>query len=369
MTGVTQVAVNPLKQAIQFGQSIWYDGLVPPKTFREMIVRDGLRGATTNPTIFEKAIASGEYDAKLRDWFSDHRDEEIYEKIAVKAVQQVADEFRPLYNEIGGGDGYVSIEVSPFLAYETEATIREAMKLWLLTARPNVMIKIPATAQGIPAIEQVISEGINVNVTLIFSVNRYREVMNAYLSGLEKRVAAGKPVNTIASVASFFVSRVDSAVDKVLDEKGGFSSLKGQIAIANSRHAYAEFEKIFSSERFTKLRAKGAKIQRPLWASTGTKNPAYSDVLYVEQLMGPDTVDTIPPATMDAFRDHGKPASRLKNNMPKAMEALSELARAGINLEKVTEDLEKQGVELFNDSYRKILKSIGDKRNASKSKK
>jgi transaldolase len=198
--------------------------------------------------------------------------------------------------------------VSPFLAYKTEETVREAIKLWQLAARPNVMIKIPATAQGIPAIERVIAEGINVNVTLIFSVKRYREVMNAYLSGLEKRAAAGKPIASIASVASFFVSRVDSAIDKTLEDKNVLPALKGKIAIANSRVAYAEFEKTFSSDRFAKLREKGGKIQRPLWASTGTKNPAYSDVLYVEALMGPDTVDTIPPATMDAFRDHGKPA-------------------------------------------------------------
>lgn len=360
---------NPLKQALKYGQSIWYDGLISKEEFFKMIEEDGLRGATTNPTIFEKALSAGNYDKELKKLSGTYTEEEIYKTLAVEAVQQIVDVFLPVYQEANGRDGFVSIEVSPLLAYDTEKTIQEARELWRLVNRPNVMIKIPATKQGIPAIQTVISEGIHVNVTLIFSVERYREVMEAYISGLEKRSDAGHPVSGVASVASFFVSRVDTAVDKLLEEKGdkpqkgGLSpfSLQGKIAIANSKVAYAEFEKVFSGARFEKLRSKGAQAQRALWASTGTKNSAYSDVIYVEALMGDHTVNTIPPATMAAFRDHGTSGSRLNEGLEEALQNLERLAALGIDLKQVTEDLEKVGVQLFADSYNKIIQLIREK--------
>ena len=332
-----------------------------------MIEEDGLRGATTNPTIFERALSAGVYDRELKKLAAACTEEEIYKTLAVEAVQQIADVFLQVFQETKGCDGFVSIEVSPLLAYDTAGTIREARELWRLVNRPNVMIKIPATKEGISAIQSVISEGINVNVTLIFSVTRYREVMEAYIGGLERRVDGGHPVDRVASVASFFVSRVDTAVDKLLVGAGSprpgaeTAPLQGKIAVANSKAAYAEFEKVFSGVRFGKLRSKGAQAQRPLWASTGTKNPNYSDVIYVEALMGADTVNTIPPPTMTAFRDHGVSGSRIAKGMKAALEDLEKLAHAGVELDQVTEDLEKAGVQLFADSYNKIIELIRKK--------
>ena len=361
---------NPLKEALKEGQSIWYDGLISREEFERMIREDGLRGATTNPVIFEKAIASGQVDHLMKG--SDLSDDEIYKTIAVDAVQQVADVFLPVYKQTAGHDGFVSLEVSPLLAYDTVATIREAMELYKRVDRKNIMIKIPATAAGIPAIQKVISEGINVNVTLIFSVARYREVMDAYLAGLEERDTNGKPLTGVASVASFFVSRVDTAVDKMLEQKisatsdqaqqGLFRQLSGKVAIANSKVAYAEFEETFTQDRFYALKGAGAQLQRPLWASTGTKNPVFRDVLYVESLIGPNTVDTIPPATLDAFRDHGVVSETLTEGLEEARKILEKLAFAGVALSVVTEDLEKAGVELFKEAYLKIIQRIQEKR-------
>lgn len=359
MSQTTQTKQNPLKQILNYGQSIWYDGLLSPKEFERMIREDGIRGATTNPTIFEKALSSGDYDAKIRE-LSSFKEDEIFKTIAIEAVQKVTDVFLPVFEETKGLDGYVSIEVSPLLAYNTVGTIEEAKDIFRRVNRRNVMVKIPATAEGLPAIKAAIADGISVNITLIFSVERYRAVMNAYLTGLEERLAQGKPLAQIASVASFFVSRLDTALDPVLAEKN--KSLAGEVAIANSKAAYLEFEKIFSSERFQKLKAKGAQIQRPLWASTGTKNPNYRDVLYVERLVGPQTVNTAPPATLDAFRDHGVPGPRLKEGIENAPQLLASLKTLGIDLNEVTQKLEDAGVASFADSYNKIIRLIQSKR-------
>lgn len=361
MTEVATMKSNPLKQVLNYGQSIWYDGLVSLAEFKKMIEEDGIRGATTNPTIFEKALSGQEYDAEIARLSRSSSAEEIYRQLSVKAVQEVADVFLPVFQETSGGDGFVSLEVSPLLAHDTAATIEEARHLHKAVGRPNIMIKVPATPEGIPAIQTLISEGISVNVTLIFSIERYREVMEAYVSGLEKRLAAGNDVSRVASVASFFVSRVDSSVDKQLEEKG-LRALTGKAGIANSKAAYDAFEKVFDGLRFAKVKTRGAQIQRPLWASTGTKNPTYSDVLYVEALMGPRTVDTIPPATLVAFRDHGKPGDRLKDGMAEAHRVLEQLKSAGVDLGRVTRDLEKAGVESFSDSYKKIIEGIKAKK-------
>ena len=369
---MTRAVQNPLKETLNLGQSLWYDGLIASEEFERMIRQDGLRGATTNPVIFEKAIAGGQVEAMLQGSGASLKDEEIFKKIAIEAVQQVADVFLPVYQQTAGQDGYISLEVNPLLAYDTDATVREARELFERVGRKNVMIKIPATAAGVPAIERVIADGINVNVTLIFSVARYREVMDAYLSGLESLSRAGKPVKQVASVASFFVSRVDSAVDKILEQKIAattdsalkelYRQLLGKIAIANSKAAYAEFEETFARERYRALKADGAQVQRPLWASTGTKNPAYRDVLYVESLIGPNTVNTVPPATLDAFRDHGQVSETLTEGLDAAKKTLEKLAFAGIELSTVTEELEKAGVELFNEAYLKIIQRIKEKR-------
>ncbi len=356
---------NPLKEVLKYGQSIWYDGLISREEFKKLIEEDGIRGATTNPTIFEKAISSGVYDSQILP-LKAHPDEDVFKAIAVKAVQEVADLFLPVFNESKGQDGFVSMEVSPLLAYESAGTIREAKELYQRVNRKNLMIKVPATKEGIPAIEALIAEGLSINITLIFSIERYQEVMNAYLAGLEKRATQGHPVSSIASVSSFFVSRVDTAVDKILEERISaekdsalvLKGLLGKAAIANSKLAYEAFEKVFSSERFKKLKQKGANLQRPLWASTGTKNPNYSDVFYVETLIGPQTVDTIPPATLAAFREHGVAAPRLKEGLEESRVALRQLKELGIDLDAVTQKLEQDGVKLFSDSYTKLLECI-----------
>jgi transaldolase/glucose-6-phosphate isomerase len=363
---------NPLIEVIKFGQSIWYDGLISREEFDRMIVQDGLRGATTNPVIFEKALASGKVAGRVRELGKRLSDEEIYRALAVEAVQEVADVFLPVYQKTLGFDGYVSIEVSPLLAYDTEATLREARELFQKVNRPNVMIKIPATAAGIAAVQTAISEGINVNITLIFSVARYCQVMEAYLAGLEIRSGRGQSIKEVASVASFFVSRVDTAVDKILGEKIAgakdsaqqalFRQLLGKAAIANSKVAYAEFEQVFTNERFRVLKSRGAQVQRPLWASTGTKNPAYRDVLYVESLIGPNTVNTVPPPTLDAFRDHGEVSETLIEGLDEAKKCLEKLTFAGVVLSAVTEELEKSGVTLFSEAYHKIIKLIQESR-------
>lgn len=356
---------NPVREALEQGQSIWFDGLVAKSEFERMIREDGVRGATTNPAIFEKALTGTEADADIRA--TQGGPDEVYKALTVKAVCEVADIFRPVYDQTRGLDGFVSIEVNPLLANDAEGTLREAHELKKRCGRPNVMIKIPATTAGVSAIQDAVASGISVNVTLIFSIRRYQEVMEAYLTGLERYVAAGGDLSKVASVASFFVSRVDTAVDKQLEEKiavatpqnrAALDALYGKTAIANSKAAYEAFEEVFASERFRALKARGANVQRPLWASTGTKNPRYADVLYVDSLIGPNTVNTVPPATYAAFRDHGSVEPRLTEDMDQAHAVLVEIARAGIDLEAITRQLEEAGVKLFAEAYGKIIQCI-----------
>ncbi|MBI3737428.1 MAG: bifunctional transaldolase/phosoglucose isomerase, partial [Chloroflexi bacterium] len=315
----------------------------------------------SNPTIFNNAISkSNDYDSALiplawAGWDA----EKIFWELVVEDIKEACRLFHPLYEESNGGDGYVSIEVSPYLANDTEATLAQAEQLWARVARPNLMVKIPATKAGIPAIRRAIAAGVNINITLIFSLARYAEVMEAYLSGLEERVAAGHPINHIASVASFFVSRVDTKIDPKLPEN---SPLRGQAAVANAKLAYEEFQKTFSGERWGKLKARGARLQRPLWASTSTKNPAYPDTLYVDNLVGAHTVNTVPPQTLDAVRDHAKTAITITQDVDKARDAIDQLASAGISMDVVTQELEDEGVKSFADSITALLKTIDERR-------
>jgi transaldolase len=364
---------NPLAQLSQLGQSPWYDqmtrSLISQGTLKRMIDEDGLRGLTSNPTIFEKAISgSKDYEDALRAMVSKGAElPEIYDGLVVGDIASAADVFRPVYESTKGTDGFVSIEVSPLLALNTDATVQEAKRLHAKLARPNVLIKVPATAQGLPAIEELISEGISVNVTLIFSVQVYAKVVEAYLKGLEKRIAKGAAVDRVASVASFFVSRIDSAVDKKLEEiaKAGrpeAAELAGKAAIANAKLAYEKFQQLFSGPRWEKLAAAGAHVQRPLWASTGTKNPKYSDVLYIDTLIGPNTVNTMPPATYDAFRDHGKAVVTITHDLEGARQIFDKLREFGIDLTAVTEELTVAGVKSFADSYNNLIAVIERRR-------
>jgi len=372
---------NPLVQLSDFGQSVWLDqiqrSMFRTGELKRLIEQDGLRGMTSNPTIFEKAIAgSSDYDQQIRGLASGGATrDQIYDAVVTQDIGQAADAFRGVYDATQGRDGFVSLEVSPLLAHQTEATLAEARRLFARLARPNVMIKIPATPEGLPAIEQAIAEGINVNVTLIFSAAVYCQVAEVYLRGLEQRAAAGKPVDRVASVASFFVSRIDTAVDKLLDEKlkaasepaqkQRLTALLGKAAIANAQVAYAAFEKIFSGPRWQTLEAKGARVQRPLWASTSTKNPNYPDVMYAEALIGPHTVNTLPAPTVDAYRDHGHPAARLKDGIEKAPEVFTALAQAGIDFKAVTDKLTADGVKSFADSFDALLKVVESRRAAA----
>ncbi|HHM05216.1 MAG TPA: transaldolase [Gammaproteobacteria bacterium] len=368
--------MNPLLQLREFGQSVWYDnihrGLLRSGELAALVRDDGVRGVTSNPTIFEKAIAgSKEYDealAQLAGGCAAPRD--AFFAVAVADIQQAADILRPVYDESQGHDGFVSLEVSPDLAYDTAGTIAEAKQLWERVDRPNLMIKVPATAEGVVAFEALVAEGINVNVTLLFAVSRYREVVDAYQAGLESRMRRGLPVAGIASVASFFVSRVDSAVDKALADKlaaGAYEDseqvrrLMGKIAIANAKVAYAWYQTAFSDARFEKLSAAGAAPQRLLWASTGVKNPHYSDVLYVEALIGDNTVNTMPPATLAAFRDHGRVAATLTQGLDQAKSQLSALGALGIDLGAVTDKLEEDGVTAFAKSFDGVLAAVAEK--------
>ena len=365
--------MNTTQQLSAAGQSVWYDniqrGLLVNGALAGMIARGEIRGVTSNPTIFMNAIVkSRDYAAGLAPLAkAGNSPEEIFWQLAIEDIRAAADLFRPLYDESGGGDGYVSLEVSPYLAHDTAGTTAEAKQLWQRVDRPNLLIKIPATVAGLPAITAVIAEGINVNVTLVFSVERYRAVMDAYLSGLEQRMSAGLPVDRIASVASFFVSRVDTKVDGALAgmvDRGGTradkaASLLGKAAIANARMAYVEYKKVFGSLRFRALKAQGARTQRPLWASTGTKNPNYRDVVYVEELIGPDTVNTVPPQTLAAFLDHGQvhPGS-LEENVAEAEQTLAGLQALGISMNAVTDELEQEGVQSFADAFTALLNAI-----------
>ena len=349
--------MNPVKALESHGQAVWLDflarGFVAKGDLKKLIDTDGVKGVTSNPSIFEKAIGSSdEYDAPIGQALKrgDRPVAELFEHLAVEDIQHAADVLRPVYDHLRGHDGFVSLEVSPYLAMDTKATITEAERLWKEVDRKNLMVKVPATAPGLPAIQHLIGEGISINITLLFSQKVYIKVAEAYLAGLEKYVAKGGDPSHIASVASFFVSRIDSATDKQLDEKIAqandpsekerLAALKGKIAIANAKLAYQEYKRLFSGARWDKLAAKGAKPQRLLWASTGTKNKDYSDVLYVEELIGPNTVNTVPPATLDAFRDHGKLRDSLEENVEEAKHVLAELEKSGISLDAITAELE-----------------------------
>jgi transaldolase/glucose-6-phosphate isomerase len=365
---------NPLAQLPKAGQSVWFDQmerrLVTSGKLRQMIDEDDLRGLTSNPTIFEKAIGGSEdYDAQLRTLASQGRSrDEIYDDLVVEDIGSAADIFAPVYEKTNGEDGYVSLEVSPLLASDTARTISEARRLFAKVARPNVMIKIPATPEGLPAIEEAISLGININVTLIFSNDVYAKVIEAYIRGLERRAANGLPLGHVSSVASFFVSRIDAAADKQIEAKlkddPSVEPLLGKVAIANAKMAYQLFKEVFTSDRFMKLRDKGARVQRPLWASTGTKNPKYRDVLYIESLIGPDTVNTVPPATYDAFRDHGTVELTLEENVDEARRVLETFAAKGFSLPAITEKLTQDGVKSFNDSFDQLMMTIEARRDS-----
>ncbi len=357
------------------GQSIWLDyirrDLIASGELRRLIEEDGLRGMTSNPSIFEKAIEnSRDYDEDMRAMaLKGKGTAAIYETLSQCDVQRAADEFRPLYDRTDGEDGYVSLEVNPHLAYDTQGTIQEARRLRVLLNRPNVFIKVPATEEGLPAIQQLISEGINVNVTLLFGLPRYREVLEAYIAGIEARAAQGKPVRQVASVASFFVSRIDALVDPLLERiiaQGGKEAnpgkkLRGQVAIASAKMGYQIYKESIGSGRFRKLADQGARVQRLLWASTGTKNPDYSDVKYVEALIGPDTVNTVPLETLEAYRDHGEPKVRLEQDIEEARWVLERLPELGISIDHVTRQLEDEGVEKFNKPFDKMMEILAQR--------
>jgi transaldolase len=368
------MTTNPLRDLERCSQSVWLDSisrdLIRSGTFARLIAEDGISGVTANPSIFEKAIVgSHDYDKDIRTLGAGgYRPLQIYEKLAIQDVGTAADMLRATYDGSAGRDGFASIEVSPELAYDTGASIAEARRFWQELNRPNVMVKIPATPEGIPAIEQLTAEGVNVNITLIFAVARYAEVMEAYLTGLEQRVAEGQAIGRISSVASFFVSRVDTMVDSLLDEhargaNGARSqALKGKIAVANARIGYEQFERIFESERFTRLEQHGAQLQRPLWASTSTKNPSYSDTMYVDPLVGPNSVNTMPMETIDAVRDHGHvTCDAIQQGVGEAHQVIHELEQVGISLEAVTDELTRDGVDKFRQALRLLLNTIEER--------
>ncbi len=371
---VAAQGANPLKGLLAYGQSPWLDfirrNILLNGDLKKMINEDGLRGMTSNPAIFEKAITAGDDyndiikapDAKSSSAMA------LYEKIAIRDVQDACDIFKAVHTETKGRDGYVSLEVSPNLAFDTQGTIEEARRLWKAVGRPNVMIKIPATPQGVPAIRQALEDGINVNITLLFAQSAYEQVAEAFLAALEARAAKGQDISHIASVASFFVSRIDSLVDSKIDamlktetdaaKKARLESLLGKVAIANARRTYQKYQELFGGPRWKALAAKGAQTQRLLWASTSTKNPKYRDVIYVEELIGADTVDTIPPATFDAFRDHGKLRPSLTEGVDAAHKTMADLEAAGISMKEVTDKLLADAVKLFQDPFKSLLDSI-----------
>jgi transaldolase len=358
--------MDKLHELSKLGQSVWFDyikrSLIASGELQELINK-GIRGVTSNPTIFEKAIAgSTDYDADLAQLAGSGKSaDEMYEELVLRDISQTADLFRPLHDRLNGLDGFVSLEVSPALAYDAEGTVREARRLFKALGRPNVMIKVPATDQGIKAFEALTAEGINVNVTLLFSVEKYLRVMDAYISGLEKLAASGGNLKKTASVASFFVSRVDSTVDAELERRGN-TDLQGTIAIANAKVAFAHFRSVFSGERWQLLAGQEARVQRLLWASTGTKNPKYPDTLYVDELIGEHTVNTLPPATLNAFLDHGKISSTLRAGLEEAKGRISRLASLDIDLDAITKRLEDEGVGLFMKSFESLMDSIAKKR-------
>lgn len=366
---------NPLLDLESFGQSIWMDfisrGTISSGQLQKWIEQDGVSGVTSNPSIFEKAITgSDDYDESIRALgLSGETPEETLRLLTVEDIQHVAYLLRPTYDRTDGRDGFVSLEVSPGLAHDTEGTIAEARELWTRVNRPNVMIKVPATLEGIPAIRELTGDGINVNITLLFGLPRYREVADAYLGGLEILAAKKKPLKPVASVASFFLSRIDTLIDPLLEkmmkrdhpQAGIAERLHGQIAIASAKAAYEMYKEMFSGDRFTRLANNGARTQKLLWASTSTKNPAYSDTKYVEALIGPDTINTVPVETLDAYRDHGHPEQTLDQEVHKAHQVLNELPGVGIDLDAVTQQLEDEGIEKFITAHSQLMASIKEK--------
>lgn len=370
----TAKAINPLKDLLKFGQSVWLDyirrDLMTTGELKRLIEEDGLRGMTSNPAIFEKAISdSNLYDDILHSLAGKNLTPIAkFEALAIRDIQDAADGLRAVFDASKGQDGFVSLEVSPYLARDTQGTIEEARRLHKAVGRPNVMIKVPGTTEGLPAFQQLTAEGININVTLLFSQQVYEQIAEAYVAGLEQLAANGGDVSKMASVASFFISRIDSAIDKVVEaklktskdpaEQAALNSVQGKVAIANGKLAYQSYLRIFGTDRWKKLAAKGAHTQRVLWASTSTKNPAYSDVMYIEELIGPDTVNTIPPATLDAYRDHGHPRTTLTQNIADAKQVMDTLPKAGISMKEVTDKLTDDGVRLFSEAFDKLLKAI-----------
>ncbi len=377
-SGAQQTQTNPPAALLEAGQSIWLDyitrSLVRSGELQQMIEQDGVRGMTSNPTIFEKAISdSSDYDEQIQTLAQEGHDAStIFEKLEITDIQAACDRFLPLYERTNGQDGFVSIEVAPDLAHNTDATISEARRLWQAVDRPNLMVKVPGTKAGIPAVEQLLREGLNINVTLLFSIENHERVMWSYIKALEERQSQGQPIDRIASVASFFVSRVDTLVDTLLDEKIAqangdaarqerLQSLRGKAAVANAKAAYARFQEVFSSERFQQLKQHGARPQRVLWASTSTKNPDYRDVYYVESLIGPDTINSMPPQTLEALQDHGEVRRTIDEHVNDALAVLSLLKEEGIDYDAVTQQLEDEGVEKFATSYNNLTAAIEQK--------
>ena len=375
---------NPLRKLQEVGQSVWLDYirrdmLGSGGELRRLIDEDGLRGMTANPTIFQQAIAAGDdYDRTIERLVEqDTEPLQIYEALAAEDIRAACDLFRPLYDSSDGADGFVSLEVAPSLAHDTEGTVAEARRFWQMVDRPNLMIKVPGTAEGVPAVERLLAEGLNINITLLFSLDAYEQVARAYVSALEQRVAAGRPIDRVASVASFFVSRVDTLVDELIEERlarvsdpterGVLEQLRGKAAVANARLAYESFKRIFGDERFRRLQERGARVQRPLWASTSVKNKAYPELMYVEELIGPDTVDTMPRETLDAFRDHGRVEVRVDQDVEEAHTTLRRLGEVGIEYDRITAQLEKEGVDKFQKSFDDLLEGIEAKRDKLRS--
>ena len=375
MSLTTQPAVaNPVAKLPQVGQSVWLDfikrSLITGGELRRLVEEDGIGGVTSNPAIFQKAIeGSDDYLSAIKELAKAEQlsPKGLYERLAIKDIQDTADILRPVYDRTKAHDGYVSLEVSPELAKDTQGTMEEARRLWASVARPNVMIKVPATPEGVPAIRTLLSEGINVNVTLLFARDRYEEVARTFIEGLEIAAAAGRPLATIAGVASFFVSRIDTLADSMLQkkidaaapaDKARLQALLGKVAVANAKLAYQSYKQIFSGARWEALRAKGAQVQRVLWASTGTKNPAYRDVLYVEELIGPETVNTMPPETITAFKDHGRIRPSLEEDLAGASATLAALEAAGVSLRQVTDELIEDGLKKFVEPFTKLLAAV-----------
>jgi transaldolase len=362
------MAKSRLHELSELGQSVWIDflsrQLLQSGELARMMEEDAVVGVTSNPTIFQKAIAGGDaYDEQFREVLAEEEDpKEVFLKLAVQDVKNACDLLRQVWDGGHGQDGYVSIEVDPNLAFDTDATIAEAQRLHELVDKPNCFVKIPATKAGLPAIEEMIARGRNINVTLIFSLQRYAEVVEAYLRGLERLVESGGDPGTVASVASFFVSRVDTEADRRLDEAGAPDELKGKLAVANAKLAYERYQELFSGDRWAALDAKGARTQRCLWASTSTKNPAYRDVIYVEELIGPETVNTMPEETIEAFQDHGEVALTLEQDLDEARRVFERIAEAGVDYDDVVATLEQEGVQKFSDSFSELLDGVQAKR-------